>query len=74
MAPQLGRSTRFLASSEEDNLARGQGVQYRWTSTTLIHDPGRAGAQMPHCVEVVAGGSPDAFIIDLNGKLACRGQ
>ena len=31
MAPQVGRSTRFLASSEEDSRAHGQGVRYRWT-------------------------------------------
>ena len=31
--PQLGRSTRFLASSREDNRARDLGVQYHWTST-----------------------------------------
>ncbi len=30
-------STRFLAFSEEDNPARDQGVQYRWTSTGRAH-------------------------------------
>ena len=31
--PQLGRSTRFLASSGEDNPVQDQPVQNRWTST-----------------------------------------
>ena len=31
--PQLERKSRFLASSAEDNRARDQGVQYRWTGT-----------------------------------------
>ena len=29
IGPQVGRSTRFLASSGEANRVHGQGVQYR---------------------------------------------
>ena len=36
VAPQARRSTRFVASSEEDNRAPSQGVQYRWTRAAVF--------------------------------------